>query len=91
MVAGEGLWLTYNWIEVIDIEREIKEADPAEGHRALGMLYAKDKDYRLAEQEYKSAIEKSDGRVSYWYELGLFYRDEKKIVMAFSGVPVYPV
>jgi multicomponent Na+:H+ antiporter subunit G len=56
------------------IASDIKEADPAQGHRALGMLYAKDKEYRLAEQEYRSAIEKSHGRISYWYELGLFYR-----------------
>ncbi|MFO7923108.1 MAG: monovalent cation/H(+) antiporter subunit G [Bacteroidales bacterium] len=55
------------------VASEIKEIDRAEGHRALGMVYERDKDFTHAEQEYLSAIEASKGESRYRYELGLFY------------------
>jgi multicomponent Na+:H+ antiporter subunit G len=54
---------------------DLKEIDLSEGHRALGMIYARDLDYKLAEAEYVSAIEASGGQVKYKYELGVFYRE----------------
>jgi multicomponent Na+:H+ antiporter subunit G len=57
------------------VASEIKDIDAAEGHRALGIVYARDKDYELAEQEFKQAVEVSGGQNRYMYSLGLFYQD----------------
>ena len=56
---------------------ELKDIDMAEGHRALGMIYTLDKEYKLAEDEYKSAVEVSGKHLKYRYELGRFYFNAK--------------
>jgi len=63
---------------------EIMELDAAEGHCALGMVYAKDKDYNLAEEEFKSALTTSGGLNRYRYELGLFYQEAEWFEKAFG-------
>jgi multicomponent Na+:H+ antiporter subunit G len=54
---------------------EIKKIDRAEGNRALGLIYARSGEYKLAEQEFREAIKVSGGHTRYWYELGNFYQD----------------
>lgn len=55
------------------IASELKDIDMAEGHRALGMIYNLDEELKLAEDEYKSAVEVSGNNITYKYELGKFY------------------
>ena len=57
------------------IADNLKEIDAPEGHRALGMLYARDRDFILAEDEYKMAVEASGGQIRYKYELAIFYQN----------------
>lgn len=67
----------------------LKEIDAPEGHRALGMLYATDRDFILAEDEYKTAVEVSGGALKYRYELAHFYHKigwHKKALDAYDEI-----
>lgn len=57
------------------IASEIKDIDIAEGHRALGIVYTRDKEFEIAEQEFVLAVEASGGMNRYRYSLGLFYQE----------------
>jgi hypothetical protein len=61
--------------KAILIASEIKEIDIAEGHRALGIVYTRDKEFEIAEQEFVLAVEASGGMNRYRYSLGLFYQE----------------
>jgi multicomponent Na+:H+ antiporter subunit G len=62
---------------------EIKKIDMAEGNRALGIIYTRAREYKLAEQEFREAIKASGGHTSYWYELGNFYQEAELYFKAF--------
>jgi multicomponent Na+:H+ antiporter subunit G len=71
------------------VASEIKDINVAEGHRALGIVYARDKDNEIAEQEFKQAIDASGGQNRYRYSLGLFYQDMESYEQAnavFEGI-----
>jgi multicomponent Na+:H+ antiporter subunit G len=61
--------------KAILIASEIKEIDIAEGHRALGIVYTRDRELEIAEQEFMLAVEASGGMNRYRYALGLFYQE----------------
>jgi multicomponent Na+:H+ antiporter subunit G len=63
---------------------EIKEIDEAEGSRALGLIYARAREYKLAEQEFRTAISASGGHNCYRYELGNFYQEAEWYYKAFG-------
>jgi multicomponent Na+:H+ antiporter subunit G len=73
-----------NLKKAILVASEIKEIDAAEGHRALGMVHERDRDYELAETEYQSAVDVSGGQKRYRYLLGLFYQRAGKYEQAFE-------
>ncbi len=66
------------------IASELKDIDTAEGHRALGMIYTLDEEYKLAEDEYKLAVEVSGNQLKYKYELGRFYFKARWYKQAFA-------
>jgi multicomponent Na+:H+ antiporter subunit G len=57
------------------VASDIKDVDVAEGSRVLGQIYAHDKEYNLAEEEFISAVNSSGGLIKYRYELAQFYRN----------------
>lgn len=63
---------------------EIKDIDEAEGHRALGVIYTRAREYRLAEQEFRASINASGGHNYYRYELGSFYQEAEWHYKAFG-------
>jgi multicomponent Na+:H+ antiporter subunit G len=71
--------------KAILIASEIKEIDIAEGHRALGIVYTRDKEFEIAEQEFMLAVEASGGMNRYRYALGLFYQETGSYELS-SGV-----
>lgn len=66
------------------IAGEIKEIDEAEGRRALGIIYSRGRNYKLAELEYRAAIHASGGLNRYRYELGSFYQEAEWYYKAFG-------
>jgi multicomponent Na+:H+ antiporter subunit G len=70
--------------KAVIVAEEIKEINEAEGCRALGIIYTRGENYKLAEQEYRSAIDASGGLNRYRYELGNFYQDAEWYYKAFG-------
>ena len=52
--------------------------NPAKAHWVKARIAEKKKDFAIAEQEYRAAIEASHGSASSWLNLGLFYRHRER-------------
>jgi multicomponent Na+:H+ antiporter subunit G len=63
---------------------EIKEINEAEGCMALGIIYSRGRNYKLAESEYRAAIHASGGLNRYRYALGNFYLEAEWYYKAFG-------
>lgn len=57
---------------------EIAKRDVAQAHWSKARIAEKDKDFALAEVEYKSAISKGGGRADRWLNLASFYRRQNR-------------
>jgi len=57
----------------------VAKLNPAKAHWIQGRLAEKNKDLTAAEQEYKSAIDASQGGANAWLNLGLFYRKNNRL------------
>lgn len=57
---------------------EIAKRDAAQGHWLNARIAEKDKNFTLAEQEYKAAIA-GDGRADRWLNLASFYRRQNRL------------
>jgi multicomponent Na+:H+ antiporter subunit G len=66
------------------VASDIKDVNEAEGSRVLGQIYAHDKEFNLAEQEFVSAVNASGGMVKYRYELAIFYRNARMYTKALA-------
>lgn len=54
--------------------RQIAQKDPATSHWVLAIVAEKDKNYDVAEQEFKKALQASGSQARYWMDLASFYR-----------------
>ncbi|MDX9846358.1 MAG: monovalent cation/H(+) antiporter subunit G [Tenuifilaceae bacterium] len=71
-----------NFKKAVLVATDLKEIDRAAGHYATGLVYARDKDYFLAEEEFKLAVQESNDTM-YKYQLASFYCDRKQYKQAF--------
>ena len=58
---------------------QVAKLNPAKAHWIQGRLAEKNKDLTAAEQEYKSAIDSSQGGANAWLNLALFYRKNNRL------------
>jgi len=68
--------------KAILIASDIKEIDAPQGHASLAMIYERDNDLLLAEEEYKQAVKASNGNSIYKYKLANFYTEIGKVSQA---------
>jgi tetratricopeptide (TPR) repeat protein len=54
--------------------QELARQDEARAHWVQARIAEKDKNYGLAEREFRAAIQASDNQASYWLNLASFYR-----------------
>jgi len=58
---------------------QVAKLNPAKAHWIQGRLAEKNKDLTAAEQEYKAAIDASQGGANAWLNLALFYRKNNRL------------
>ena len=68
--------------KAILIASDIKEIDALQGHAALAMIYERDNDFILAEEEYKQAVKASNDSSIYKYKLANFYGEIGRVTQA---------
>jgi Tfp pilus assembly protein PilF len=63
----------------------IKKLDPRQGHLFMAQVYAGEKDYDAAEQEYKAALELDAKDTDVHYQMGIFYQTKEDYEAAFGA------
>ncbi len=65
--------------KALEQAQELARSDEARAHWVQASVAAKEKNFSLAESEYKAAIQASHGQASYWLNLASFYRSAGRL------------